>query len=408
MKHQGVWVMRIVTLFLCVFMVLYIGYHIFIAFYDPLRTVTCVLLATEEAVTVKGFFVHNEALLSMPEGTLRFSVADGQRVSPGQVVAGAFENSESLSDGQELRLLENYLAQLQYIAGRTVTVSDTEDTKALLRSELISLKDNWDAGRFGALDENSMTLRAALFREEYTLRRRDDLDDMIAETEAKISALQVRIEHSTVSVPAPYTGLFCSAPDGYEGLLTPASIQGMTTKEFNRLYKLRPESQARTAKMVTDDLYYYVCLLPESSAALLGGAAQMRFVDELSVFLQEMRVEKISLPEDGYCVVTLSSRRYQARFFSDRLMNADIVFSEHRGLRVPRDAVRVDEVTGQPYVFCDVVGQITRKNISIISDVSRENYYLCEFLPESQRNLLPGDEIVTIGKDLYDGKVVVR
>lgn len=407
MKNQGYWIMRLITLVLIVFVIVYMGYHVFNALYDPLRTVTCVLVRTESSCPVSGLFVRDEHLLEMPGGTLRYAVSDGERVAGGQTVAMRYEDRGVLDAAAELRLLENHLEQLLYINNRTVTASDSAQAKAAVQEAVAALRDTADSGRWLMLRQNGKDLRDALFRQEVALHGRDGLPARIEETQARIRELSAQLQASYTAVTAPQGGLFLSAADGYENLAGPAAIAELTPAELDALMKAKPERlAANTGKLITSSVYRYVFSVPETEVPHLSGSVQMRFHDEPASFTQAMEVERVSPPANGRCAVTLTSNRYLSRFYARRRMDADIVHQEHEGLRVPRRAVYLDDEDGSYYVYCRVLSQAVKKQVEIIMDVERENFFLCRYDPSAVRNLLPGDEIITGGRDLYDGKVI--
>ena len=408
--------MRLTTLVLVVFVIGYMGYHIVDALRDPLRTVTCVLVRTEDAHPVSGLFVREETLMELPEGTLRYAVSDGERVSGGQTVAMRYQDSRVLDAAAELRVAENHLEQLLYINNRTVSASESAQAKAQVRESLNALLDTVDNRAWLGLGQSGKDLRNALFRQEYTLGDRADLAAQMEATQRRIGELRLEVEASYMAIPSPQGGLFVSAPDGYENLLRPADIKTLTAAGLDALMKAKAEPLAPNAgKLITDSEYRYLFTIPEtevwklgkpknSAKGIPGDNVKLRFHDETSSFIQSMELESLSEAEDGRCVVTLTSRRYLLRFYNRRKMDADVVYSEHEGLRVPREALYLDE-DGSCYVFCRILSQVVKKPVEIIQEVERDNFYLCGYQPGGTKNLLPGDELI-IGKDLYDGKVI--
>ena len=86
-----------------------------------------------------------------------------------------------------------------------------------------------------------------------------------------------------------------------------------------------------------------------------------------------------------------------------RQQTADVVFTAYSGLRVPKEAVRVDE-SGQPGVYVREGAAAKWKPISILHDNGES--YVVEYDRGSTANLWPGDEVIVTAKNLYDGKVV--
>ena len=116
-----------------------------------------------------------------------------------------------------------------------------------------------------------------------------------------------------------------------------------------------------------------------------------------------MRVERVGDNEAGYRMLILSCNRYMQNVTLLREQSADVIFVSYPGLRVPKDAVRVDE-SGQPGVYVLESAVARWKSITILHDNGES--YVVELDKNSTANLWPGDEVIVNAKDLYDGKVV--
>ena len=88
-----------------------------------------------------------------------------------------------------------------------------------------------------------------------------------------------------------------------------------------------------------------------------------------------------------------------------REQSADVVFASYSGLRVPKDAVRVDE-SGQPGVYVLEGAAAKWKTIEILHDNGES--YVVKLDKSSTDNLWPGDEVIVNAKNLYNGKVVSK
>jgi hypothetical protein len=145
--------------------------------------------------------------------------------------------------------------------------------------------------------------------------------------------------------------------------------------------------------------------LPAQQSKKLNRNASLRFRISGRTIAQEIQIIGISPEENGRVSVLCQSNRYISRYIQIRQATADCVFQSYEGLRVPREGLRIDD-EGNPYVFCMIFNQVTKKPVKIITQVERENFYLVEYAPTSVKQLLPGDEIIISGTGLYDGKVV--
>ena len=130
-------------------------------------------------------------------------------------------------------------------------------------------------------------------------------------------------------------------------------------------------------------------------------------------FLPKLKsaLTRISSAENGKCLIVLKSTRYLSYMTLLREQNAELIISAYDGLRVPKNALRVDE-NGVSGVYC-LVGRVAYfKPVSIVyqgSDYCLVEPGTIEAATESQKSLYtlrPNDEVIVSAGELYNGKVV--
>ena len=112
----------------------------------------------------------------------------------------------------------------------------------------------------------------------------------------------------------------------------------------------------------------------------------------------KMTVESISPEENGWRAVCFSCSTNLADVLSMRFQEAELIFSQETGLRIPRQALRVGE-DGSVFVYVQTGLREEAKAVELITD--HGDYYVVR-----GEGLHAGDEIIVSGKGLYDGKVV--
>lgn len=222
-----------------------------------------------------------------------------------------------------------------------------------------------------------------------------------AQTELQI--LQSAAEQDTAQITAPKAGYFSAVVDGYESVLTPEALETMTMHEFD---VLTPEDvgEAWAGKLITGDRWYFVTSIPAGELADVEAGDSVRVTFARDFYGEiAMKVERVGQNEAGFRLLVLSSREYMQSVTLLREQSADVVFIQYTGLRVPKDAVFVDE-TGQPGVYILESARARWKPISILHDNGES--YVAALDKTKTENLWPGDEILVGAKNLYDGKVV--
>ena len=129
-----------------------------------------------------------------------------------------------------------------------------------------------------------------------------------------------------------------------------------------------------------------------------------------------MKVERVGeTPENGRVAVVLSSDRYLSETTLLRKQTVELVFDSQTGIRVPTQAVRVEErtvtdpeqelVTG---VYVLVGQQAEFKPVTILAQL--EDFALVKSADGSdgKKALRAGDEVILSSVELFDGKVITQ
>jgi hypothetical protein len=86
-----------------------------------------------------------------------------------------------------------------------------------------------------------------------------------------------------------------------------------------------------------------------------------------------------------------------------RQLSAEVVISDVAGIRVPREAIRLDD-DGATYIFLQSGVRAERVNVEILYEFA--DGYLLRDGAETGAPLRSGSTIIVKANNLYDGKVV--
>jgi hypothetical protein len=403
-KNQGFWIMGVVYLTVGLFVTIYMGTHIFSVFGDRVQTVTATLMTTSETLPVAGVVVRYENVFSLPPGSIEFIAEEAERVSAGQTLAVSFQSEAARQDSLLLSEKTAQRSLMYYIAGRGGIVTDTASLDADIRSRAALLLSSVSAGRLSSLPQQSSDIKALLFHQSHAHEGAAILLPLIERLDEEIAALSASVTGASTALRADSPGLFSPLTDGLETVWTPESLRGLTVADYKAKNTLRSLPAEETeGRLVRGWTWRYVCLLPAFQAQTLGRTVSFRFADGFAAVLN---VDRVSSADGGECVVVFSSNRYINRVISERRLQGEIVYKEFEGVRIPWEGLQTDQDTGQHYVYCLLLGRIERKNVTLYSDLERESYYLAEYHPGVRGALLPGDEIIVAGKDIYESRII--
>lgn len=401
----------------------YFGANLASFFIDPFSTTVAYSYTGENSVTVSGYVVREEAEIAADGDLIYFSRGEGERVSKGGSVALLYDSEQTLHDANELRALEDQLEQLLYAQSLVGSIQSTGALDQEVTAALTAFHTARAAGNLTAVSDTCDAVRAAILRYSYAYTGTDELTDSIAALRSKIDTLSAAVSGATTKIRAPKSGLFSSLVDGYESVLTPESLAEMTPEDYRAL---APASTNGTCKLVYGSKWYFVTLLRSADAKNLtvGDHITLRFHTGLDRDLS-LTIERISQEDGGQRLVVLSSQENLNLTTLLRHQNAQLIFRQYDGIRVPRSAVRivwetVRDAQGNPIltaagtekqqqvygVYCMWGNTARFKKVNILWQ--EDEYMIVESVDADDplRRLRAGDQVITAAEDLYDGKVI--
>ena len=404
----------------------YFGLQGYLYFSDPLTTTLAYTYQVEESVSLSGYVVRQEQVLEDDGGgLLRLRREEGERVSRGGAVASVYADQSSLDRQAEISTLESRVEQLQYAQDAAGSSEVSMKLDAQILQNILEYRQCLTADRMAKAETYGSQLRALVLKRDYTYSENEDLSGQIEALQAQIKELKTQAAGSVRTVTAPVSGLYSAVVDGYETVLTPESLSDMTPSQLSAV---RADSTVSSGvgKLILGDSWYYAASmsaadaeeLQEASDALkkAGKSLTLRFAKSVERDLP-VTVSRIGPEENGRCVVVFEGKTYLSRLTLLRQQSAQVVWDSTEGIRVPKEALRMEKVTvnseGERVteeatgVYC-VVGMEARfKPVEVVYDGS--SFLLVRSAaPEDRENLRlrPGDEVIITANGLYDGKVV--
>ena len=397
----------------------YFGVNAASYFLDPFTTTLVYDYTSENAVTVSGYVVRQEEVLTGGGGDLvYFSRGEGEKVSRGGTVALVYQSAQALQDANTLRSLEEQLEQLTYARSLASGASTSARLDEEVVSSLIAFRGAMASGSLSDAGEPGSNLRSAILKRSFAYSGTETLDAAIASLQEQIAALTASAGAGTTAITAPAAGLFSSLVDGYESVLLPENLESMTPADYRAI---APQAVSNACgKMIYGSEWSFVTLMrtADMGKMAVGDTVSLRFQNGLNRDLP-MTVSAISGEEGGQKVVVLSSENYLGLTTLLRHQNAQIIFNSYTGLRVPRSAVRIltetvtdedgteltEKTTG---VYCLWGAAARFKPVQVIWQESSYILVAPADGASATRTLRAGDEVITAAEDLYDGKVINR
>lgn len=302
---------------------------------------------------------------------------------------------------------------LEQLEHARAAANDTETALKLdeeIRADIVALRGALAGGSWSSAESVGSELKTTVLRREYAYEGTEGLSERIASLRSEVAALSARLEGGTQTIRAPFAGTYSAVADGYEAVLTPEALETMTPAQYDAI---SPEPVSSTVgRVIRGEEWFFVTVLSSADAARMreGQALLLRASTGVEFDL-DVTVERIGREEGGRCLVVLRGGSHLAYVTLVRTQNAELILERYEGLRVPKNALRVDEDGGLG-VYCRIGLRAYLKPVEIIwqddehclvrpgrIDATRESTI-------QLYTLRAGDEVIVSANELYDGKVI--
>ena len=415
---QGKPLITLVILILAATVAIYFAAYIYNALDDPYRTTQVYAYTSYDSVTVEGLVVREARVLPAQSGILEITRAEGEKVGTGQEIALVYRDSQAQANQVQIEELEMEIELLEYAIDQGGDLDSAARLDEDILQAVVGLRASYALGDCTQLRDQVMNVKSSVLKRGYTYGEGltpADLTARLRQLKEELTVLTRQSARATTRVTAPEPGVFSSLVDGYESLLTPDTVLQLTPSALQELIdNPAGEESGALGKLLTSNTWYFAANLPKQSAERLteGKSATLRFSGELNREV-EMTVEQIGPTEQNKTLVVFSSSRYLILTTLLRCQTVELIFDRWSGLRIPKQALHLEEVTrtddktGEPVsvqilaVYALVNGHAELREVEIVHE--GEDYYVVRSVGTGPKVLRAEDTIITEATGLQDG-----
>ncbi len=410
---------KIIIAILCLGVTVYLAVYFYQGWGENLATTYAYAYSLDVGQEATGLLVREETPLSGSGGYVDQIIDEGAKAAAGDPVILLYSDPGALNIRQSIRSLTAEIQQLQYAQNTGIQNADAARLDAQVISSIVSLRSLAAGGDLTLLEDSALNLRAMVFRRDYTYGSPEaagQLSQLIADKQSQLAQLNRSLSQVSTTVYAPASGVFSAGADGWEGVATPAMLDGLTADALSGLLAQRHSpGPSAVGKLVTGSTWYFAALLDGTDTGLQSGR-QYTLSFSGDYFGQiRMTLDRISL-EGERTLAIFSCRSHLADTAMLRIQTVDVVVRQLEGIRIPHRALRVETetVTGEDGaaqqvnrygVFTVVSSQAEWQEVEVL--YTDDTYYLVRPVSgDVSKRLRPGDEIILNSSGVYNGKVV--
>lgn len=410
---------KVMIAIMCLGAAIYISIYLAQGWQEDVVTTYAYSYSLDVGCEALGILVREEIPLNGAGGYVDQIVGEGAKAAKGDAVALLYSDPSALTTRQSIRSLEAEIEQLEYAHSSGAQSTDAARLDAQVVSSIVSLRSLAAKGDLTSLEDSALNLRSMVFKRDYTYgdaNAASHLSQLIADKQAQLAELNRSLNQVSTTIFAPASGVYSAGVDGWEGVVTPAMLDGLTAGSLSALMaeKHSPDALA-VGKLVTGSTWYYAALLEGTGTGLQAGRQYTLSFSGDYYGQVDMTLERISLEEEKTLAV-FSCRSHLADTAMLRVQTVDVVTQQLEGIRIPRKALRVETetVTGDDgaasevnryKVYTVVRSQAWGQEVEVL--YTADTYYLVRPVDQAAADRLrPGDEIILNSSGIYDGKVV--
>ena len=417
---QGKSVITFAMAAIAVALVIYFGFYVAKVFSEPYTTALAYTYTSNDSAEAVGILVRQETVLPAQTGIVDVTRSEGEKVGVGQSVAQVYRDSQAQNNQADLEALADQIQLLEYSSDGGGVDSAAKLDENILQA-VTALHAASGVGDYNQLEDQARTLKSTVLKRGYVYGNglgAEELSQKLNDLKSQYAALKQQTSSSTSSVRAPQSGVFSTLVDGYETAVTPQTVLQLTPSSLSALLAGQgKEAGGGMGKLITSTRWYFAAALPVSVAERLkeGSTATLRFSGDFDQDI-DMRVDQVGQAEGDKSVVVFSTDRYLSQTTLLRQQTAELIFNSWSGLRIPKQALRMekstytDKETGQEVqnnrlgVYALLGGRAEFKTVEVVTE--GDDYYVVRSTTDESDALRAGDEVIVRATELYDGQLL--
>lgn len=402
MKHSTP-IFQLLAGFVLAGVLILFGVQLWQYFSDPLTTTLVYKAQTEVTLAVDGWMIRDEESFHTDGGTLIHARSEGEKVGVSQTLATAYSSKGALETVKKIEEKQLQLQQLEYALESYLDPDAALKLDSAITESLLTLRGELDRGDYSAASENISELKGNILKRSHSYSSGAEIQAEISAVKKEISSLRDSLSGVT-TIRSKKAGTYSAVCDGYESVLNPAFLKDVTPSKLAGITGSGEEGNV--GKLIYGDTWYYAFTLSTEDVTRLQKSDRvlLRFAKGLEQDVA-VNIVSVSAEENGKQAVVVSCDKYMAQVTQLRHQAATLVLGSYEGLRIPANALRLDE-SGQSGVYCMVGFTAEFKPADVV--YQGDGYTLVQAHAEAAGGniLRSGDEVIITASELYDGKVV--
>lgn len=357
-----------------------------------------------DSIMSMGIICRDETIMQeVSAGNYYYAVENGDRVSSGMLIGEVYPSEKDIDLIYQSQYISQQIEKLEEAQNFMSSVNvDISITRRQLSNDMVEFSRDLSAGKFNDSYEDAMNIVLQLNKINVAMWRDGDIEGTKQSLADLNTAVKSQISQPVQTIYSPVSGYFMNVIDGYEDIATVENFENMSYQEGADILtnSIDQISSAQYGKIITDYKWQLCTYVTTLQAEKLYEGQKVRLsidIDEQEY--QTVTVEKL-VPKGDMVLVILKASTIGKDSVSARVVESEILFSQYRGIKIPKSAIRI--VNGEMGVYVKFSKLVQFKKIKPI--YQDENYVVLPIDNDENNEVDLYDEIIVKGVNLYDGK----
>lgn len=394
--------------------------------------VTEIAMHTSASDTIKSnaFIIRDEEIIPKDtDGTLVFSVNNGDKVVADGTIATIYNSEEDAINSQKLIEINEKIAFLESMNDANTSVNVGVDTvNNQVNEKLVNFIGYINKGNFNNISKVDDDLISLIYRKQIIFGEQGSYKSIINSLNKEKDELLSKSKDPTGEIKSKNAGYFVSSLDGYENIFDVNKLENITYEDFKNIKKNDDNNENNVGKIIKGVNWYIICPISKDDQTTIE-----HYASEINIQLPYAMNEKIpariystnvSPDDEDHVMLVLSCNYMNSSLAEIRNESIDVLISSFEGIKIPKKALhddvctktitdengntkKVEETTQGVYV--EFGNELIFKPVYIV--YSSNDYVICSENPDSetafdQESVRLYDKVIVEGSDLYNGKIL--
>ena len=418
---ENTMVNKVIIGVICAAVILYFAVYLALGFRNDLVTTTAYAYSVDVGTQASALLVRQEQVLPNSGQYVDILLDEGEKVSKGGEIALIHSSQDSLDTRQTIQSLEAEIQQLEYSLSTGTQTTNSSRLDEEVVNSMVSIRSLAAAGDLSTLEDSALHLRTMVFQRDYSYGNTEaatQIKQLISDKQKQLDSLNASLSQVSQTITSPASGCFSGEVDGFESLITPSMLSSLTMQQLNELlHKEVADPPAALGKVVTNNTWYLATLIdqPSVEGLLEGKTYKISFSDDYYGMIS-MNLERLVMENDQTMAIFSTNTNLSDTTLL-RQQTVDIIAQQVEGIRIPRQALRVNTETVtddegnqsqvNSYGVYTVVGtQAEWQEVKVVYS-DDDSFYLVQPVDETASSRLrAGDEVILNTTNITDGMVV--